>query len=36
MILGSVNHIDLTVSDMARAAGFYKALLVAHTPGFPA
>jgi catechol 2,3-dioxygenase-like lactoylglutathione lyase family enzyme len=27
MILGSINHIGLTVSDMARAAGFYEALL---------
>jgi predicted enzyme related to lactoylglutathione lyase len=36
MVLGSINHIDLTVSDMARAAGFYEALEVAHTPGFPA
>jgi glyoxylase I family protein len=27
MVLGSVNHIGLTVSDMARAAAFYEALL---------
>jgi catechol 2,3-dioxygenase-like lactoylglutathione lyase family enzyme len=27
MVLGSINHIGLTVSDMARAAGFYEALL---------
>jgi catechol 2,3-dioxygenase-like lactoylglutathione lyase family enzyme len=27
MILGSINHIGLTVSDMARGAGFYEDLL---------
>jgi glyoxylase I family protein len=27
MVLGSINHIGLTVSDMARAAEFYEALL---------
>jgi glyoxylase I family protein len=27
MLLGSINHIGLTVSDMARSAGFYEALL---------
>jgi hypothetical protein len=36
MILGSANHIGLTVSDMGRATGFSEALEVAHTPGFPA
>jgi hypothetical protein len=36
MVLGSINHIGLTASGMARAAGFYEMLEVAHTPGFPA
>lgn len=27
MVLGSVNHIGLTVSDMTRSAAFYEALL---------
>ena len=27
MVLGSINHIGLTVGDMARAAAFYEALL---------
>jgi glyoxylase I family protein len=27
MVFGSINHIGLTVSDMARAAAFYEALL---------
>lgn len=27
MVLGSINHIGLTVSDMARAAAFYEPLL---------
>ena len=36
MVLGSVNDIGLTVSGMARAAGFSEPLEVAHTPGFPA
>ena len=36
MVLGSVNHIGLTVSDMAGAAELSEPREVAHTPGFPA
>ena len=36
MVLGSINHIGLTVSDMAGAARLSEPPELAHTPGFPA